>query len=248
MLKGESQTLIDSISTGCRSLDEALGGGIPLGKVTLIYGEASTGKTTLAMSSVVNYLRPERGGASPLRRALYVDSDRKFSLPRFSQIAGAKTNEFLKRLILCMPRDFAEQTRLIEGLESFTVGDIRLVALDTITSLYSEEVASTGKVFPTNRELNRQLAYLKEAAESRGLGVLLLSQVHSTLQPDQPPVTPVSSRLLRYWSDIILRLDLTSQAGVRTATLEKPKGGIVGCRFRLAPSGLIDMGFLQNPL
>ena len=239
--------MMDSISTGCRSLDEALGGGIPLGKVTLIYGEASTGKTTLAMSSVVNYLRLERGGGSPLRRALYVDSDRKFSLARFSQIAAVNIDEFLERLILCMPRDFAEQTKLMEGLESFTVGDIRLVVLDTITSLYRQEFASTGKVFPTNRELNRQLAYLKEAAEARGLGVLLLSQVHSTFQPSQSPVTPVSSRLLRYWSDIILRLDLTSQVGVRTASLEKPRRGTVGCRFRLGPSGLIDMGFLQGP-
>jgi len=239
--------VIDTISTGCSSLDEVLGGGIPLGKVTLIYGEAATGKTTLAMSSVITYLHQGLGGVSLLRRALYVDSDRKFSLPRFSQIAGVNLDEFLKRLILCMPKDFAEQTKLIEGLESFTVGDISLIILDTITSIYREEIASTGKIFPLNRELNRQLAYLKEASEAQGLGVLLLSQVHSTLQPDQPPITPVASRLLRYWSDIILRLDLTTQPGVRTASLEKPRHGTMGCRFRLTSSGLIDMGFLQEP-
>jgi DNA repair protein RadB len=234
------------ISTGCESLDEILEGGIPFGKVTLIYGEASTGKTTLAMKCVVNYLRQDHE-ASQLRRALYIDSDGKFSLARFSQIAEVDYNEFMKGLLLCMPKTFAEQTRIIEGLTSFTSRDIRLVVLDTITSLYREEVASTGKIFPLNRELNRQLAYLKETAEEQNLGVILLSQVHSTLQPNESPITPVSSRLIGYWSDMILMLDLTPQAGVRTLFLEKPRRIMMGCRFRLAPSGLIDMGFLNQP-
>jgi len=237
---------MDSISTGCRSLDEVLGGGIPFGRVTLIYGEPSAGKTTLAIRGVVNYLRQDHE-ASPPRRALYVDSDGKFSLARFSQIAGVDTNGFLKRLLLCMPRTFAEQTRIIEELISFTSRDIRLVVLDTITSLYSEKIASTGNPFRINRELNRQLAFLKEAAGSQELGVLLLSQVHSTLRPDDSSVVPVSSRLLEYWSDVILRLDLTPQAGVRTVLLEKPRRDTMGCRFRLVSSGLIDMGFLNQP-
>lgn len=238
---------MDSISTGCRSLDEILGGGVLLGKVTLIYGEASTGKTTLAMRSVVNYLKPERRGASPLQRALYVDSDGKFSLARFSEIAGDDVNKLLEKLVLSMPKSFSEQTRIIEGLISFITKNIRLVVLDTVTSLYSEEIASTGKIFPLNRELNRQLAYLKDAAEAQDLAVLILSQVHSTFQSDESSITPVSSRLLRYWPDIILRIDLTPQDGVRTAFLEKPaRRSLIGCHFRFNSSGLIDMGFLDQ--
>jgi len=241
--------MADSISTGCRSLDEILGGGIPFGKVTLVYGDASTGKTTLAMKSVVNYLQTRQRGVSPPKRALYVDSDGKFSLARFSQIAGPNTKEeLLQRLVVSMPESFTEQMGIIEGLMSFTAGNIRLVVLDTITSLYREEIALTGQTFPINRELNRQLAYLKEAAKAQDLVVLLLSQVYSTFNPEQPPITPVSSRLLRYWSDIILRLDITPQAGVRIAFLEKPtRRSMVGCRFKLVASGLTDMGFLDQP-
>jgi len=239
--------MADSVSTGCRSLDEVLGGGISFGKITLIYGDASTGKTTLAMKSVVNYLQTKHQGASPLRRALYVDSDGKFSLARFLQIAGPDAKELLQRLVVSLPKSFTEQTGIMEGLASFTAGSIRLVVLDTITSLYREEIASTGKTFPINRELNRQLAYLKEAAKAQDLIVLLLSQVYSALQPEQPSITPVSSRLLRYWSDIILRLDLTPQVGVRAVFLEKPaRRSMVGCRLRLVASGLTDIGFLDQ--
>ncbi|RJS88454.1 DNA repair protein RadB [Candidatus Bathyarchaeota archaeon] len=241
----DSGAMMNFISIGCRSLDEILGGGIPFGRVTLIYGEASTGKTTLAMRVLVNYLRAG-GEDANLKRALYVDSDRKFSLARFSQIAGTDVDEVLKRLLLCMPEDFEEQMRLIEEVESFTAGNIRLIVLDTITSLYREEIASSRDVFSLNRGLNRQLAYLREAAEKRDLAVLLLSQVHSTLKPGEPSIEPVSSRLLRYWSDIILRLDLTPQPGVRVAVLEKPRRGMMSCRFRLVPSGLVDLGLLSE--
>lgn len=241
----DSGAMMNFISIGCRSLDEILGGGIPFGRVTLIYGEASTGKTTLAMRVLVNYLRAG-GEDANLKRALYVDSDHKFSLARFSQIAGTDVDEVLKRFLLCMPEDFEEQMRLMEEVESFTAGNIRLIVLDTITSLYREEITSSSDVFSLNRGLNRQLAYLREAAEKRDLAVLLLSQVHSTLKPGEPSIEPVSSRLLRYWSDIILRLDLTPQPGVRVAVLEKPSRGMTSCRFRLVPSGLVDLGLLSE--
>ena len=235
---------MDDISTGCESLDKVLRGGIPLGKITLIYGAPSTGKTTLAMKVVLNYLNSECKVPHLHNRALYIDSDKKFSLERFSQIVGTSIKEVLERLLIFMPKNFVEQTRVIEGLDSFTSRDIRLIVLDTITSLYRERIANTGKIFPVNRELNRQLAHLKEYAESKGLGILLLSQVYSSLQPNTLPMEPVSSRLLRYWSDIILRLDLNHQPGVRTASLEKPRKDNIRCRFKLAPLGIIDMGFL----
>lgn len=47
----------DFISTGCTLLDCALGGGYPLGRVSNIVGDKSTGKTLLAIEAVGNFLR-----------------------------------------------------------------------------------------------------------------------------------------------------------------------------------------------
>ena len=54
MRMGDASTLqVESISTGCISLDIALGiGGIPRGRVTEIYGPESSGKTTLCQHIV----------------------------------------------------------------------------------------------------------------------------------------------------------------------------------------------------
>ena len=46
-------TMENSISTGCLSLDVALGvGGVPRGRIVEIYGPESSGKTTLALHIV----------------------------------------------------------------------------------------------------------------------------------------------------------------------------------------------------
>ena len=45
-------TKLDTITTGALSLDLALGGGIPRGRIVEIFGPESSGKSTLAMSIV----------------------------------------------------------------------------------------------------------------------------------------------------------------------------------------------------
>ncbi|MEK7580410.1 MAG: hypothetical protein AAB465_02275, partial [Patescibacteria group bacterium] len=48
MRLGEAQKInVETISTGCLSLDLALGGGVPRGRVIEIFGPEASGKTTL---------------------------------------------------------------------------------------------------------------------------------------------------------------------------------------------------------
>ncbi|CAM9861681.1 unnamed protein product, partial [Chrysoparadoxa australica] len=43
---------VEVTSTGCLTLDMALGGGLPKGRVIEIYGPESSGKTTLALHAL----------------------------------------------------------------------------------------------------------------------------------------------------------------------------------------------------
>jgi len=141
-----------------------------------------------------------------------------------------------------MPSSFSEQTVFAEQLVSLASGNIKLVVFDSMTSLYREELATTKEVFRANRELNRQLGFIKEAAASHGFPALILSQVYSVVDAEEPSVIPVSSRLLSYWSDIVLRLDPASPTGVRMACLEKPRRSPTRWMFRIGATGLIDLG------
>ncbi|KON30791.1 hypothetical protein AC482_03025 [miscellaneous Crenarchaeota group-15 archaeon DG-45] len=224
------------LSTGCDALDGILGGGFRFGGVSLIYGEASTGKTTIALSCVINHLRAEPGS-----RAFYIDADDGLSTPRLTQIAGIDGGPLLERLLIWRPRCFTEQTEIVEGLPAFRASGAWLVVVDSITGLYRLEAGDAERTFTVNKELNWQLGLLSETAKTGDAAVLLAGQVHSVIDSAAPQVEPVAQRLLRYWSDTVLRLETTHRAGVRQAALEKPGEGRGTCRFGITDRGLTDV-------
>ncbi len=219
------------LPTGCAPIDQVLGGGFRFGDVSLVYGEASTGKTTLALSCVASHLRSDAWA-----KAYYVDSDQKLSTKRLTQVAGGGL-ELLERLMVWRPRGFFEQTDVIEGLLDL-VPEEAPVVVDSITGAYRLEAGDASRTFAINKELNRQLGFLSETAKAKDAAVLVAGQVHAIINAVTPQVEPVAKRLLNYWSDCVLKLEMTPARGVRQAILEKPGDSTRGCRFRLGETGL----------
>lgn len=225
---------MDRLPTGCPPIDDLLGGGFRFGEVSLIYGEASTGKTTLALSCATRHLQ-----ADPWAKAFYVDSDGKLSTRRMTQIAGGD-GDLLERLLIWRPEDFTQQTEVIEDVGELLTAENAPLIIDSVTGLYRLEAGDPQRTFRTNKALNRDLGFLSETAKSRKAAVLVTGQVRSILG-DSPQVEPVAHRLLRYWSETILKLESTSIQAVRQATLEKPTEEPRSVRFRLADSGIEEV-------
>jgi DNA repair protein RadB len=224
----------DVISTRCPSLDAILKGGFPFSQLSLVYGEASTGKTTLAIQCSIEC-------ASKGLKTLYIDADRSFSHARLSQLAEGHLDKIGESIIMFVPETFSEQTSLIEGIESFITGSTGLIVVDTITSLYRSTLGSTEKVFVQNRELNRQLAYLSEVASMRHVAILLISQVHARPLLQGQQIEPVARRILTYWSKIVLRLAPTTNSAVKIAQLERYHSTnvpFVSCYLKITERGL----------
>jgi len=204
-----------AISTGCVSLDKLLGGGLPKGRVSLVYGEAETGKTSLAIQCAVNCAKTDC-------KTVFIDVDGTFSSRRLLQIAYLDIEKLSPLIILFRPTIFQEQTNVIDCLEKYLTGKAELVIVDTITSLYRVELGGPPeKTFKLNRELNTQLAYLAQIAKTQKVAVLITSQVRSSLMEEQINVEPVATRVLKFWSDIILRFKRTEQMQVIKVFLEK---------------------------
>ena len=219
------------LSSGLSPLDDILGGGFRYGAVSLIYGEASTGKTTLAISSLVKHLEGD-----PWAKAYYIDSDNKLSTKRLTQIT--QDQKVLERLLIWRSLNFPEQGRTIESLPDLLPSGNIPIVVDSITGPYRLEAGSSAKTYRANKELNRQLGFLSETAKTRDSAILVTGQVYSILDRDPPEVEPVAQRLLGYWSDTILKLETTSIQGVRQAILEKPGEERRSCRFKLGEAGI----------
>jgi len=218
------------IPTGSDSLDQQLNGGLTPGELTLVYGEPGSGKTTLALSAAAQLLRRD-----PAAKAIYIDSDSKFTPNRLTQILGSGTH--LQRLVYTRPTTFDEQAEAIDRLpEQLTPGD--LACVDSVTRLYRVETGDTQKTFAENKELNRQLGYLKETAIACGAAVIMTGQVRSVIDSPIPAVEPVAPRLLRYWSDKVIKVENTPTQGVKQATLEKPPQLRGATRFKITEKGL----------
>lgn len=228
--------MLQMIPTGCSRLDENLDGGLPLSSVSLIYGEAETAKTTLAIQCAVNCARK---GA----KVLFVDCDGTFSPRRLSQIAFGDVEKVAEHIVLARPKDFREQTTLIDQLANYLTKDFSLVVFDTITHFYRLEVAEKPeKTFELNRELNRQLAWLAQIAKTHRVAVLIVSQVRSVFENTQVAVEPVATRVLKFWADVIIALKPTEKPKIVEAIVEKKgaKQQPISCLMKIGLTGLSE--------
>ena len=202
------------IPTGCISLDKLLGGGFPTERVSLVYGEAETGKTSLAVQCAVNCAR--RG-----IKSLFIDTDGTFSYERLSQIAEYDYKKISPLMIIMRPTTFQEQARTIDQLEKVITNKIGLIVVDTVTSLYRVELDDPKETYAANRELNRQLAVLTQIVKTCGVAALIISQVRSVPLGETIEMKPVATRVLNYWSEVVLDMKQTGQTRVIKVLREK---------------------------
>ncbi len=230
-----------TISTGCKCIDNVIGGGISPESVVLIYGEPETGKTTFALQCAVNC-------AIHSFKVLFVDCENTFSTKRMAQISKDKFEQVAEQVILIKPKDFREQTAVIDQIQDYTAKNFGLIVIDTLTSLYGAEVAEySGKAFSLNRELNRQLAILAQAARIRRIPVIVTSQVRSVFDNPNVSLAPVANRVLKFWADTIIALKLTDYPSTIKAVVKKTEANSeeTNCYVQILESGIQDTEFRE---
>jgi recombination protein RecA len=112
---------VEVIPTGIISLDIALGGGIPRGRVIEIYGPESSGKTTLS-SYIVGQVQ-KRGGL-----AAYIDAEHAFD-PEYAKVLGVQ----LEDLLVSQPDTGEQALEITETLVRSNAVDV--VVIDSVAAL-----------------------------------------------------------------------------------------------------------------
>lgn len=120
---GEAKAMeVDAVTTGCLSLDIALGvGGVPRGRVIEVYGPEASGKTTLAQHIVAEIQK--LGGI-----AAYVDAEHALD-PDYAKKIGVHIDE----LLISQPDTGEQALEIVETLVRSNAVDI--VVIDSVAAL-----------------------------------------------------------------------------------------------------------------
>ncbi|MGQ9759492.1 MAG: ATPase domain-containing protein [Candidatus Methanomethylicaceae archaeon] len=203
---------IKALTTGCVALDLILDGGIKPGEILLIYGERSSGRTTLVFQTIIN-------AALNGLRSLLLFTEGSAALRRLRSLASSRWSELSDRILIVTIKEFQKQDCLIEDLEVHMPASVVLLAFDSITSCYRAALKEREENIILNKQLNRELAIIKDLSMRRKVATVITSDV--TSQPEEKEFQPVAAQILTYWSDRIIRLDRLHR-DLRRAFLIKP--------------------------
>ena len=122
MKLGENHKVdVELLSSGALSLDIALGGGYPKGRIIEIYGPESSGKTTLALHAIAEIQK--QGGT-----AAFIDAEHALD-PAYAKKLGVDT----QNLLVSQPDNGEQALEITETLVRSNAVD--LIVVDSVAAL-----------------------------------------------------------------------------------------------------------------
>ncbi len=122
LLGNDSAQKVEAISTGCLTLDIALGiGGIPKGRIIEIYGPESSGKTTVALHCVAEV---QKAGGT----AAFVDAEHAID-PTYAEKLGVQ----LDSLYISQPDSGEQALEIVDAL--VRSGAVDIIVVDSVAAL-----------------------------------------------------------------------------------------------------------------
>jgi DNA repair protein RadB len=220
----------ERIPSGCKPLDEMLGGGVETGIVTQLYGGSGTGKTNICIQLAVECVKSGK-------KVIYIDTE-GFSADRFKQIAGEDAKKIAGDIIIYEPASFEQQYSAITDIEKLMNEKIGLIILDSAALFYRLGLQddSNEENVAIRRELVNQIGILHGMARKYGVSVVITNQVYKDIATGE--LCPVGGNAFEHLSKTIILLDKTGTSK-RKATLRKHRSKSEGiyCEFRLTEKG-----------
>lgn len=207
---------VDSISTGCMSLDAAIGvGGVPRGRIIEIYGPESSGKTTVCLHVIAE--AQKRGGL-----AAFVDTEHALDV-NYAQRLGIDLNN----LLLSQP-EFGEQAlEIVETLVRSSAIDV--IVIDSVAAL-TPRVEIEGEMGDAQmgsqaRLMSQAMRKLNAAIGKSRTTVIFTNQLRSKIGVVYGnPETTTGGNALKFYASV--RID------IRRKDVIKEGQDIVGNRVR----------------
>lgn len=200
-----SRLRVETISTGALTLDLALGGGLPKGRIIEIYGPESSGKTTLTLHAIAEVQK--QGGV-----AAFVDAEHALD-PVYATSVGVD----IDNLLISQPDTGEMALEIVDQLVRSAAVDI--VVIDSVAALVPraeiEGDMGDAQVGLQARLMSQAMRKITGNIGKSGCTVIFLNQLRQKIGVTYgSPETTTGGQALKFYASV--RLDIR-----RIQTLKK---------------------------
>ena len=189
---------VDVCSSGCLSLDIALGvGGYPRGRIIEIYGPESSGKTTLALQAIAECQKANG-------KCAFIDAEHAID-PKYAKALGVDIDE----LILSQPDSGEQALEIAEVL--IKSGAIDLIVIDSVAALVPQAELD-GEMGDSNiglhaRLMSKAMRKLAGSMSANNCTAIFINQLREKVGVmfGNPEVT-TGGRALKFYASIRLEV------------------------------------------
>ena len=202
------------ISTGIKSIDYILGGGIELGSKVQFVAESSTGKSTLALNICRNFCRKNLS-------VLYIDTENSITN---EMLKSTECNDYCNKtnemeygdLVLIKESNFSKVSKILD--DCIALEHYSLIIIDSLPNLinydYTNIKNKKGPIdinnYNTNyesRPLNLFINKYSSLANEYNVAMLYINQYRNKIDPNKGTINKeYGNKLVKYNSDIIIQI------------------------------------------
>lgn len=199
---------IDVISTGCLTLDIALGiGGVPKGRIIEIYGPESSGKTTVSLHIIAE---AQKAGGT----AAFIDAEHALD-PTYAEKLGVNLND----LLISQPDNGEQALNICETLVKS--GSVDIIVVDSVAAL-TPKAEIDGEMGDNHvglqaRMMSQALRKLTGIINKSNTTVIFINQLREKVGVMfGSPETTTGGKALKFYSSI--RLDVRKKDTIKDGT------------------------------
>lgn len=183
-------------SSGSIAIDDAMGGGYPVGRIVEIFGPESSGKTTLALHAVASAQKE-----FPEKVVLYLDVEHALD-PTYAANIGVDMN----RVLLSQPGS-GEQALDIAEMAINSSGAVSLIVIDSVAALVPQAEIDgdmgDSHVGLQARLMSQALRKLTGAAYNSKCTIIFINQLREKIGiMFGNPETTTGGRALKFYSSV----------------------------------------------
>lgn len=208
---------VEAISTGCLSLDCAIGiGGVPKGRIVEIYGPESSGKTTLCLHILAE---AQKGGGT----VAFIDAEHALDV-QYAERLGVKVGE----LLISQPDSGEKALDICQAM--IQSGKVAVVVVDSVAALTPKAELEGEMGDPTMgtqaRLMSQAMRKLTAAISKSNTLVIFTNQLRSKIGVFYGnPETTTGGNALKFYASV--RMD------IRRKEVIKQGDEIVGSRVKV---------------